>query len=135
MAMNQRLTTEQLCKTIARTADRIANPQFLLDVLFTQDDSQFVDSSYRMVAKATIPASTNVRETLIKELPQDCNRSLGVYQAVTRYADNLPGQVKTLVDVPRDTPAIDSMSLAREMGKSALRVSLMGHTPFAALYA
>lgn len=88
-----------------------------------------------MLARATIPASMDVREALIDQLPKECLRCYNALRTVMRFADELPGQIKTLVEVPSNTPAEDSMALAREMGKSALHVSLLSHTPFAALYA
>lgn len=133
--MDNYLSTEQRRDAIAGIANLLADPQFLQDTLFTQDDSQFVGSSYRMLARATIPASMNVRETLIDHLPSDCRRCERLLQTITRYADDLPGQVKTLVDVPRNTPPEDSMVLLRKIGQLALQVSLLGHTPFAALHA
>lgn len=133
--MNDPLSIEQRRDAIARIANLLADPQFLLDTLFTQDDSQFAGSSYRMLARATIAEKLDVRKTLIDRLPSECRRCEALLRSVTRYADELPGQVATLIDVPSDTPAEDSMALARDMGRSALRVSLLGHTPFAALYA
>lgn len=126
---------DDLLRTVQHVRQNLANPQFLLDHVYSSDQSQFAGSSHKLLVRAAMPEDLDVLDALRTQLSLPAPGYPWLNSVLERYAERLPGEIRTLVEAPASTSPEDCLALLQGLGQEALASSLLAHTHYAWLHA
>lgn len=114
----------------------MADGDFLRTHVYPQDTSRFVGSTYKYLAAAALPERPrHVLTALEAHLASQANMDPQVSRWLERFTSQLPAEVCTLIQLPAETPAEDSVEQCVQQGARALASSLRARLPYAWFFA